>query len=212
MKACYLLSLLFIASPLGADEVIPVERPKVGEARPSWWLTCWMDHVVALKGKLTFEIGGEPDLKVVVSDKILEEMDAEERGLYDFTSSFVIGEIEATELVFASAGITDADLSFRPLFKKKPVKLKCLIRVNDFGGRMMAMGLQSGMETTFVFKYGTSYLPVPLEFSDTLSPQQMKSASLVFEHRHRYDYRRYQYQKKVEVEDAEGDGKEGAKQ
>jgi len=189
---CFLLLSLFLALS-GQAQKMPLRDQQMGEPRPSWWIDCWADHIVVIKGILRFELHDPPDVEVKISPNALSTYYSNEkdRSLVLATSNYCVATMIVDELLFASPGIDYVDTRIAALREGKVGKIKALVMaIGHPGDEQFFLNVRPGVENkgVFIFRYGSMVSSLPLIFADLIPEDGLADAQTVFEYRERYDY------------------------
>ena len=192
ISLCYILLCIPVA--LSATE-IPVRSPKMGEARPSWWLSCWMGHVVVIEGEMRVDDDGEADVEVEVRESGAKKyLDEKDRELQRFYSQFYLASFTPNHLLFASPGITSADGRLHDIQNGSSEDIVVLVPFVSLQGHSLDRNAQGNITGVFIFRYGSVIPQVPMVFDEMIPVDGLASALRVFEHRGRFDHRKHKEQ------------------
>jgi hypothetical protein len=191
---------IFVGIMLGlgalSAEDIPTRSPEIGESRPSWWLSCWMDHIVVVEGTISVVEDNKPDVTVVVDPETAKTFfDEESIKLQKSFSSFYLAKMKPKRILFASPAITLADLRIERIESGDMEDLTFLVPLLQSNGRYMTMmGGRDKQEGIFILRYGSMMSSVPFVFDEAIPEDGIASAEKVFEHRSRLDHRKHKYE------------------
>jgi hypothetical protein len=184
-----LRALIFLASCAGAmaEELIPVRHPEIGESRPAWWLSLWMDHVVVIKGTASCSSKVDPDIEIKYDQKVMENVLGKEDAKYiGMRKGFRIGTIKIESLLFASPGITHTDMGIEQA-KELKFLLPLMTDPRDSSKYVRASNGKDS-EGIFIFSYGSMLISPSLVYVGRIPDEGVKSAYAVIEHRTKFNH------------------------
>jgi hypothetical protein len=196
MKIPQIFAVIVLGLGALAAEDIPVRSPAIGESRPSWWLSCWMDHIVVVEGTISVVEDNKTDVTVVVEPEaaktFFDEDDSKRQKKF---SSFYLAKIKPKRLLFASPAITLADLRIERIESGQMEDITILIPLLESNGNFIRMmGGRDKEEGVFILRYGSMLTSVPFIFDETIPEHGLKSAMKALEHRGRLDHRKHKYE------------------
>ena len=196
-KLTILALIMSVARLPAADQrppTIPVRDPALGESRPSWWLACWMGHVVVVEGTIEFTITKADEITIEVAPDALKKHyeKQEDRDLQTATSTFYVGDLTVEKVLFAAPGIEMADGTVAAMAAGGLRTTKVLLRpikVRDepiFDFLNLAPGKPN--KGIFIFQYASLVLHFPMVFRERVPPAQLPNVQAVFTYRKKFDH------------------------
>jgi hypothetical protein len=179
------LAITFLAAfgILHAADDIPVREPKLGEPRPTWWLSLWKHHVVVIEGTIEWDQDREPEIQIEADLKALEKTFGKDHvELFESTKKFRLGKVTPKKYLFASPGLT-------AIGARQNANLDFLLPIMEVKGHEFTFGAKNGDTGVFIFRYGSMMTSVPLVFDEPIPQNGIDSAKALFEHRNRFDHR-----------------------
>ena len=190
MKTFFATVLLTLIGAIHAAEPIPVREPEIGESRPHWWLSLWMNHVVVIEGTIEWKGDVVPEIQITANHNVLEANIGEnDTKLFESNRKFRIGRIKPKKLLFASPGITSENLTIAALAGGEIRVLHFLLPIIEVRGSEFTFNAKNGGSGVFIFRYGSMMPMLPLVFDTPIPKDGMASANEVFKHRDRFDHR-----------------------
>lgn len=190
MKILCAIILLILDVGLLAEEPIPVREPKIGESRPSWWLSLWMNHVVVIEGTIDWKKDRPPEIQISADPKVLAAtIGDKDTELFESNRKFRIARIKPKRLLFASPGITSENLIIAALAEGKMRDLQFLLPIMEVGGSEVTFNAENGKSGVYILRYGSMMVTTPLVFDEPIPDDGLDSANAVFKHRNRFDHR-----------------------
>jgi hypothetical protein len=189
---CLPFVAVVLLAPPGGAETIPLRDPVAGESRPTWWMSCWAEHVVVIKGTMRFEMHDPPDVALRVSPGALvtnfpQQMD---RQLLEHLS-YHVATITIDELLFASSGIDLLDSRVAAMRQGKVGSTRALVPSFQFGDRApFFFNVEPVIDNkgVFIFRYSDLLPGIPLIFSEVIPDDHLGDATAVFGYRGNWDY------------------------
>ena len=190
MNMLVAIMVIAVSGALHAAEEIPVRDPKIGESRPSWWLSLWANHVVVIEGTIEWNQERDPEIQIEADLKALDKaLDEDDVDLFKSTGKFRLGRIEPKKVLFASPGITLENLTIGRIAAGWHSRLHFLLPVMEVEGHGFTSNAKSGDSGVFIFRYGSIVSSLPLVFDGPIPEDGIDSAKAVFYHRNRFDHR-----------------------
>lgn len=188
MKTLTITILLAFIGHLFAAEPIPVREPAIGEARPGWWWSLWLRHVVVIEGTVEWNEGREPEIQVSADHDALETaIGQRDTKLFLSRTKFRLGRIKPKRLLFAAPGITSSDGRFALLANGQINELQVLLPVTEVG-KIHRVELKNKSSGVFIFQYGSMLVTNPMVYDTSIPKDGMASAEALFKHRNSFDY------------------------
>lgn len=187
MKALLIALLLLLPIFSRGAELIPLRDPVINEPRPSWWLSCWGDHIVVIEGTIRFEASDPPDLELTMSDAALRDhLSDKDRDFFQRHSKFFVGQVQG-KMLFASPGVAFGNLDIAAMKGGGVISMKALIPTLQLDGNppKATPYLKPGMDNTgvFIFRWRSMIWDIPLLFSEPIPADGLESAAAVFKYR-----------------------------
>ena len=149
-----------------------------------------MDHVVVIDGSIEWDAEREPEIEIVVDPNVLESrFDKVDARVHKLSRKFRIGTVKPRRLLFASPGITLADLSFADLKEGELRDLQFLVRVWGDGESDSTGGAMNGTSGKFIFSFGKMMTSHSLILEDVIPDDGVESANALIAHINRLDHR-----------------------
>jgi hypothetical protein len=175
-------------------EIIPLRNPGMGEMRPSWWLSCWMENVVVVEGTIEFTTTKADRITVDVSEEALQKHydNQRDRDMQKSISTFYIGDLTVDKVLFSAPGIDLTDGTIAAMESGQLRKTKVLVPAmifKDFDEPVF-FNISAGKPNKgiFIFRYGSSVLRFPLVFDEPVPNDQLYNIDAVFTYRRQFDH------------------------
>lgn len=189
MRILFATLLVLVSQNAFSQVLIPVRPPNVGEPRPSWWLSIWMDQVVVVEGKVHWNENRKPEIRLVSDpDAMTEALGPEQADVAGAMSGLRIGVVKPKRFLFASPGIAAGNGIIRDLENGKMTEFKCLIPVMTVNGQEFMFNLANKKEGVFIFNQNAMTPFIPMLFKESIPKEGMRSATAVFRHRNQFDH------------------------
>jgi membrane-associated protease RseP (regulator of RpoE activity) len=181
-----------LLGPPSRAETIPLRDPVAGESRPAWWMSCWADHVVVIKGMMRFEVHDPPDLALRISPGALQTNfpQAKDKKLLEHFS-YHVATITLDELVFASPGVDLLNSQFAAMREGKIKSTRALVPSFQFDDRPpFFLNVEPAVDNkgVFIFRYYDLLPGISLVFDGVIPDDRLPDATAVFEYRGTWDY------------------------
>jgi hypothetical protein len=186
-----LIASVLLRPSVGAES-IPLRDPVPGESRPAWWMSCWADHVVVIKGTMRFEMHDRPDvaLKISPSALLTNFPQQKDRTLLEHLS-YQVATITIDELLFASSGIDLLNSRITAMREGKVASTRALVPSFQFGERPpFFFNVEPAVDNKgiYIFRYSELLPGIPLVFDGAIPDDRLADATAVFDHRANWDY------------------------